>query len=636
MSTLLCAARRSAVRTHIRSWQLPSATGLADTVSVDTTLLNMALRDDIYDYSINCAYNGNFISPVQSRIYFDRRYTVDDVLAQQYEPFIVTPRKLRFYHTNIPYSRVAYSHGFTSGHDEHAINFLFTGNITRRFNLGFQIDYLKGYGHYADQEAMNLRGALFWTYNGKHYSQQAAFTWTNLNNFENGGIADLSYLTSRLRPEDYPTQMHGMSEYKYLSGYLNHYYSITRDRQVNDSVTISIPLLTFRHLFEANQSNRRYAEHDARTGYTRDGVLIPYYDTCYLSTNRTNDRTSLLTLRNTLSVTFEEEYNRVLRFGAQAYAYIENQRFLLQRPDTTDLQTGRSDYDRWTHNLFVGGTIYKKTGRYVRYDVDGDVCVLGYKIGQFHANANIDTDFPIGKERMYVSAHAYISNTPPSFYHRTLYTNHVWRDTTLRTTLQYGVGGDVRIPTRYVQARVGVKFENIQNPIYYERRGQLRQLDGHVQVLQGDVDLNFRSPWICLDNTAVLQFSSSDCMPLPLFSLYSNLYYHGWWLKRAVEAHIGVDCRYFTSYYSQVLDPASGQFCIQQPTDPEPRQKIGNYPVLDLYANFYVKLIHLKFFVAWTHLNNAFMPKNTHRLLMPSYPMNDWIIRAGASFHFYK
>lgn len=592
----------------------------------------MGIRDDIYDYSINCAYNANFVSPVQSRIYFDRRYTVDDMFAHQYEPFVITPQKQNFYRTNIPYSKIGYSRGFTSGHEEHAIDFLFTGNLTRRLNAGFQIDYLKGYGHYTDQEAMNLRGSLFWSYNGKHYSQQALFTWSNVNNFENGGIQDISYLSSNLRPEDYPTNMHGMSEYKYLAGYLNHYYTLTKERHIDDTTTIDIPLLTFRHVFETNQSSRRYAEQDAMTGIQTEEAYIPYYDTCYLSTKATNDQTRILTVRNTLSVTFEEEFNRLLRFGAQAYIYEESQRFLMQQIDTTDTY-GWSGSNRWTHNLFVGGTIYKKTGRYFRYSADGDVCVLGYKIGQFQANGHIDTDFPIGKERMYISARAYVNSTVPTVYEQTLLTNHIRRDTTLQRIFRYGVGGDIRIPTKYVMASVGVNFENIQNPIYYEGKGLQRQWNGHVQVLQGNANLNIRTPWICLDNTLVLQFSSNDCMPVPLLSLYSNLYYHGWWIRRAMEAQIGVDCRYYTPYYSPVLDPASGQFCVQTGDD---RQKIGNYPVLDLYANFYVKLIHLKFFVAWTHLNNAFMAKDTHRLLMPNYPMNDWVIRAGASFHFYK
>ena len=631
-STVYCAAARRTVKSEIQTWQLPSVTGLADTIPLDTSVLNMALKDDIYKYSINNAYNANFVSPMQSRIYFDRKYTVDDMFAHQYEPYIISPAKQQYYHTNIPYSRIGYSRGFTTGHAEHEINFLFTGNITRKFNAGFQIDYLKGYGHYTDQEAYNLRGSLFWSYNGKHYSQQAAFTWCNLNNFENGGIQDISYLRSRLKAEDYPTNMHGMTEYKYLSGYLNHYYTVTKEKQVNDSVKIDIPLMSFRHVFEATQSSRRYTEHDAKTGVTTDGVVTPYYDTCYLSQSSTNDQTRVLTIRNTLSVTFEEAFNRALRFGIQAYAYEESQRYLMMAADSTG-PYGWNSYDRWVHSVFVGGTIYKKTGKYIRYSADGDVCVVGYKIGQFHAKGQIDTDFPVGKERMYISANAYVNNTKPGVYEQTLLTNHIKRDTTLQRTFRYGVGGHIEVPTKYVTARVGANFENIQNPIYYAGKGQQLQFDGHVQIISGEAKLNLHTPWICMDNTAVLQFSSNSCIPLPLVSVYSNLYYHGWWFKKAMEAQMGVDCRYWTSYYSPVLDPASGQFCVQTGDN---RQKIGNYPVLDVYANFYVKLIHLKFFIAWTHFNNAFMSKNTARLLMPSYPMNDWVIRAGAAFHFYK
>lgn len=629
---MLSAARRTA-RTDIRSWQLPSATGIADTVGVDTMLLNMALRDRIYDYSINCAYNANFVSPVQTRIYFDRRQSVDDIFASQYEPYLITAQKQQFYRTNLPYSKVGYNHGFTTGHEEHEINFLFTGNITRRFNAGFQIDYLKGYGHYANQEAMNLRGSLFWTYNSPHYNQQAVLTWTNVNNFENGGIRDLADLTSQLKPEDYPTRMQGMSEYKYLAGYLNHYYTITKERQVNDTTTIDVPLMTFRHIFETNQSSRRYAEKNP----TQTVDSVPYYEHTYFSRANTNDQTRILTVRNTLSVTFEEEFNKALRFGAQAFAYIENQRFLMQRPcvDSTATLDSLSRYNHWTHNLFVGGTIYKRNGKYFHYGAEGEVCLVGYKIGQFEVKGHIDADFPLDANNniMYVRANAYVGNKVATYYDNHYFTNHHRRDTTFARTFRYGVGGEIEIPYKYVQTKLGVNFEDMQNPLYYEQGGILRQHDGHIQVISGRADVNFRSPWICLDNSVVLQFSSSDHLPLPLLSLYHNLYYHGWWVKGAMEAQIGVDCRYWTAYHSPVLDPATGQFCVQTG---DQRQRIGNYPVLDLYASAYVKHIHLKFFVAWTHFNNLFMSKNTHRLLMPSYPMNDWTIRAGASFHFYR
>lgn len=150
-----------------------------------------------------------------------------------------------------------------------------------------------------------------------------------------------------------------------------------------------------------------------------------------------------------------------------------------------------------------------------------------------------------------------------------------------------------------------------------------------MQILSADARVDVTTPWINLENTVVWQLSSDSTIPLPAISLYHNLYYHGYWFKRAVFAQIGVDMRYHTAYYAPILNPATGQFCIQQ------EQKIGNYPVLDAYINLYVKLLKLKFFAEWQHFNYYFM-KNPAYLSMPDYAMNPAVIRAGAHWFFWR
>ena len=122
---------------------------------------------------------------------------------------------------------------------------------------------------------------------------------------------------------------------------------------------------------------------------------------------------------------------------------------------------------------------------------------------------------------------------------------------------------------------------------------------------------------------------ASKELPVPAVVLYHNLYYHGTWFK-ALDTQIGVDLRYFTRYNGQILCPATGQFCVQD------QVKIGNYPFLSVYANFYVRLLHLKFYVQYTHFNHLFMKQNIDYLAMPSYPMNPDIFRLGILWHFYK
>lgn len=629
MSTCAYAAKEPTVKTVIRSWQLPLPMLLADTVGIDTSMVNLPMRTPLDDYSISNVFNANFISPAQSRIYFDRKEKIEDIFGRQYEPYLKTGHNVQFYNTTVPYSKIAYKRGFTTYHEENEINFLFTGNLTKRLNLGTEINYLSGAGHYQDQQGKLFNGSVWGSYNGNHYGLEAAVTWNSLKNFENGGIRDTADINSSLRPEDIPTRMHGMSGYKYTTALLHHYYHLCKTTEVHDTIEVMNglgemervdtmhleyqPIITFAHTFDLNNSVRQYKEKSVPNDFYAETLLDP---------KATNDSTNALTLRNTITVTFEEAFNRLLRFGANVYAVNECQRYLQTHDSTRSY--------RWWNNTFVGGSIYKNQGNWIRYGVNGDVCLVGQKLGEFQVNGHVNLDFPIRGCNLQVNADAYVRSETPTFYQQNFVSNHfIWHNH-FKPMFRYYVGGEVKCPTRWVKLGAKVNFENRQNYIYSDYDGHLAQSDKHIQILAAEARVDFTTPWIVLENTVVYQLSSSERLPLPTITLYHNLYYHGYWFKRAMEAQIGADFRYHTRYYAPLLNPATGQFQLQND------MLIGNYPVLNVYANFYVKLLHLKFFAQYTHINHLFMQRDTHALIMAGYPYNPDIFRAGLSFHFFK
>ena len=629
-------AAEKTVPTIMRAWQLDPWTGIADTVpTVDTSYMHLPMRDVLNDYSISNNTNSNLISPTQSRIYFDRQRKADFIFADAYAPYIITPQNVKFYHTTTPYSSVGYKKGFVTNLDQNDISFMFTGNVSRRTNLGMTIDYLNSYGRFSNQEGKTVFGSVFGSYNGDHYSLQAAFTWNTLSNFENGGLSNPNDLQGSLKPEDMPVKMKGMSAFRYLSGYLNHYYSICveRERKVNyrerdeegnwvkkDSIKIEyVPVTTFRHVFETTDATKRYVEKPTVKGF---------YSDIYRDSVATNDTAACLTIKNTLSVTFEEEFNTWLKFGAIVYAMNETQRHIL-RDSIIPLPTiNDSIYNiHWTNNLYIGGALYKDRGKHIHYGFDGNVCLLGYKLGEFQVNGHLDAGFRLGKDSMTLAAHAYFKNETPDFYLQHYRSNHYQWENNFNKTLRFYIGGEVAYPTKWVQPKLNVAFENITQHIYFDADGLPQQMNGNIQLLSADLQLNLTTPWVNLDNRVVYQHTSSAYLPLPALTMYNNLYYHGTWVK-ALDVQIGVDMRFFTKYYAPVLNPALGQFCIQN------QEQVGNYPVMNVYANFYVKHIRLKLFAQYQHFNASFM--NKQYFSMPTYPMAPDMFRAGLSWHFYK
>ena len=84
-----------------------------------------------------------------------------------------------------------------------------------------------------------------------------------------------------------------MTGYRYLSGYLHNQYAITKEREYHDSIEVIedgqrvkrdtvkveyIPLMTFSHIFETNNSNRRYLEKTSNQEFLRHRVLRQQQD----------------------------------------------------------------------------------------------------------------------------------------------------------------------------------------------------------------------------------------------------------------------------------------------------------------------------------------------------------------------
>lgn len=633
-AAVTAAAKRPLVRTEVRTWRMPDLSAIADTIAfTDTAMLNYHDIDIQQRYSLSSTTNGNvLVSPIESRIINDRVHTIDDPFAWSLAPYVVTPQQQRYFNTRTPYSSIAYKRGFVAGQEENDLSFLFTGNLNRRTNLGLELDYLSSLGHYQHTSGKLFRGSVWGSYDGTHYSMHGAFSWSKLSSFDNGGLRDINDLKSNLNTINIPVRMQAMTGYRYLSGYLHNQYTLTKSHEYHDTITVVengqqlqkdtiktayTPLMTFSHILDINNSNRRYIEHEANQGF---------YDHTYFDSIATRDSTDVLNIRNTIAVSFCEAYNAKLKFGATVFAMNECQRVLM---DTMPYDS--TDVYRWYNNTYVGGAIHKHSGNWIRYHVEGKVCLVGYKIGEFDATGRIETTIPAGKDKLYISARAYAKSETPNPYLQHYRSNHLCWDNTFGFTYRFLGGATVAYPTRWVKPRLDFSFENITHPIFCSASDwQPRQFSGSVQVITADLGLDLTTPWINLENRAVFQHTTNDSvMPVPMLILQHRLYYHGTWF-RALDAQIGVDLRYFTYYHAPVLCPATGMFANQQDT------QIGNYPWMNVYASFYVRSIRLRFFFHYQHLSYLFMGKTGNYLTMPGYPTNRDVFRAGVAWHFYN
>jgi hypothetical protein len=156
----------------------------------------------------------------------------------------------------------------------------------------------------------------------------------------------------------------------------------------------------------------------------------------------------------------------------------------------------------------------------------------------------------------------------------------------------------------------------------------VRQHGGNIQVFSAMLEQNFKLGPLHWDNEITYQKSSNQSvLPLPQLNAYTNLYLL-FRIAKVLRVQLGGDMRYYTSYYAPDYSPAIGQFATQDAS--YSRIKIGNYPIINVYANLHLK--NCRIYAGVNHVNaNA-----GHAFWAPHYAINPLTFRFGLSWNFFN
>lgn len=601
---------------YIKNWRVVDFLGSVDSVATDTAHLNFQqLLYPVDMHSIANSYNGNLISPMLSKIYMDRPLSTGFLFSEAFAPFMQNINSTRFYTTKSPLSSIKFVTGGTNYHESERFGFMFTANANKRLNMGVNIDYIYARGEYKNQAAKLFSGSLFGSYSGRRYSGSGAFSMNSMSNKENGGITDALYIT---KPpigfedaENIPININvgAQSSYKQMQFFYNQSYSLGFERKIkgaNDTILYEyVPVTRFLHTISFDNFQKRYYEPAAEQEF-------------YKNTYRTltNDTAALQRLSNRVAINLAEEFNKWMRFGLTAYVHNDVERFVFARDSLVR--------DSVLSTVRIGGELSKKLGQKLTYTINADIALLGYRVGDLNLSADLGSKFRLWKDTIELRANAFTSTIEPDFHLKHYDSNHFRWDSDFSKVFKTHIGGRFAIPTKRLWLDVGV--DNIANQVYFDSIAMPKQYSGSVQVLSAKLIKNFCFGRFGLDNSIVYQdnFGNESIMPLPKLSLYHNLFYTDKWFK-VLSTQIGTSVRYHTSYFAPAYMPATGQFYNQQLT------KVGNYPVISVYANFHLK--RTRFFFEYFHLNQLFMKGVYYS--MPNYPINPATLRMGLTWNFY-
>ena len=638
--------KKKVVPNDVVAWHVDEKYGNIIPTHVDT-LHHLFMNTDLPE-GIKGQYTtlGNVGSPRLSRIFMQRPPTPDFLFTSPYDMFFVDTDHFRFYNTKSPFMNIAYNWNGSRDTGSDHVKATYTNNIGKKANLGAIFDYIYGRGFYANQSTGFMNASTWASYIDDKYSLHFYYQHNFMKNAENGGIEDMGYITN---PEnmakdyatnDIPTMLNSTwNRQEHDIFFLQHHrdFGFYREDIIDSTTTkqVFVPVSRIFHSVKLQNMMRNY-----RSYYEREN----YHSYTYLPGDTTQDKTRNLAIRSNLGVSLCEGFNKWAIFGVNAFIGYEHKRYTL--PDTTlhgGIHTntdGIIDKQTYTeHNIIAGGQIIRSQGKTINYTVDGEFVLAGKSIGQFELKGHAEANIPLLGDTAKAEANAYIKNLMPSFYYRHYHSKHAWWDRDMDKEMRQRVEGIITIPHTSTVLTVGM--ENIKNYCYFQNNGIMRgegdnatlsnnvtamQSGDNIQVISANLQQNFRLGILNWENDITYQTcTNKDILPLPTLSVYTNLYLK-FSIAKVLKTEFGADMKYFSEYYAPDYSPVMNTFMNQNPAG---KVKIGNYPLISVYANFDLK--RTRFYVMYHHANQS----DGRYLWAPGYPMNPSSMRFGLSWNYY-
>jgi len=642
-------------------------------VQMDTNRLNFANSTLAEGRSLSVGYLANIGSPAQTRIFSERKEARDFIFADGYDYYITTPENAKFYDTKIPYTNVTYTMGGSNQKKEERLNGVLTLNFGKNINIGGEMDYIYSRGHYNSTGNKLLSYRLFGNYLSDNYEFRAYLSNYNFISHENGGLTDDTYVTD---PDSHQDGKLGLDTKSFPVRYTNvfnrirgkqyfithrynlgFYRTLTETDEEGEPIEKFVPVSSIIHTLEYEDNRRHfYTSNQPGTGidtcyripgYTEKDQNIVGIDTgdkegkrIYDISKNLNDRPSSWNLKNTLAISLREGFQDWVKFGLSAFVAIEKRQFkMMDLPPgltydenlnvatlpTTLNYPGYVIYDEFS--TYIGAELSKRQGSILTYNARGELCIVGDDLGEFRLTGDLQTRFPLFKKEAIIKAEGYVKNVTPAFFARHNHSRYFWWDNSFKNEQQIYAGGTILLEGTKTQISAGIN--SIQNHIYYGQDGTPQQYDGkNLQVISARLkqDLHYRAfGW---ENEAAYQYSSNeDIIPLPQWSLYTNIYFKVK-IAKVLTLQLGADAHYFSSYYAPYYEPATQQFQLQ--ADNSQKVKVGNYPLINGYANLHLK--QARFFITAYNLGTKFL--DPEYFSFAHYPLNPFVLKFGISVKF--
>jgi hypothetical protein len=614
----------------IKLWYLDGFGAFKDSTKLDTLQDYFHLYHPVFKNTVTATYVGNYATPYLDNNFFNRKFNTDFYFLQTREAYLLTPQSVKYYNTRTPYTLLDFTQSeHRTRKNETRFNVLHSQNVSPWWNFTFRYDQARSAGQYKNQETKNNFVTLYSSYNKDRLSIHGGFISNSILNSENGGLdkdanlleePDTDFLDVNLtsvRSEFSSNYFFATGEYRF-----GRFDEIIIEREVlpeeeeEEAEPFTVqefkPFAGIIYSFEYQNHSKEYIDEEDTTN--------TFFQHAYYGPDYTKDSIRFFQIRNVVQLKQYENPDRKTSFGKRVFLGQEFTKAAMPGLEFGTLQPTTKRYS----NVYVGGGIFRETGKFWNWNFDGRLYLLGRNVGQTEINGIISKPLSLlGDSLASLNIKGSIVNLMPNYFQEEFYSNRIRWNEDLKMEQRMTVNGTLEIPKRKLE--LSANYALINNFIYNNTEGIPSQFGGQLLVLSAyaDKDFNFRNLHFRI-RLLWQKPSNEEILHLPDFSGFVSTYFK-FVISKVLFTQIGFDVRYNTAYYADAYHPSTGLFYLQNET------KLGDYPYIDAYANLRLKRTRL--FFKMMNVGTEFMNKEYYTT--PGYPMNRMTFRFGVAWAFY-
>jgi hypothetical protein len=627
LSAALYGQRQDSIKpASIKQWHLSSDFTEEVKVPFDTVFSLFDQYRIADKYSPFNATLGNYGLPFYQINFFDRVTDPDKFLCKYYYPLMYKPERYIFMNTQVPFTELIWTFGGPRELAEQTFRVWHSQNVNRFLNFGLIYDIVYSLGQYSYQMSSDKDFTLYSSYTGEKYKLYFAFGLNNILSDENGGIEDVTALSS-FQTRDLAVRLGGLNKARTILKN-NNILLVQRYRiggvqvEKKDSGQIvrkGFPGLsgTFSHILIFDKTKKTYSDDFPGSGF---------YDSIYINPDVTFDSLFSRSIKNTLRFDFSTNETRKFRLGGGAG--IRNELFkysqIIPTHDTTFADT--AVWHR-SNNVLVGH-LYSDIGEKFRWVASGELFLNGYRAGDFKLNGVITKTFGWKKGPATWNITGGISNTQPSFWYEQWGSNNFEWHNNFNKEFRIDIGTSFNYPPR--NTLVKFNYALLDNYSDFDTTMMPSQFTGGLSVASVFIKKDLRAWKFHLSNDILIQKSSNkEVLDLPLLAVRSAGYFeHLLNFRRTngqLNTQLGAEVTYHTLYNAYSYIPATGRFYRQD------KVQTGNYPFINVFLN--LKLKRTRIFLMFDHVNSGLSGYNY--FMVPFYPQSVRMFRFGVGWTFY-